>query len=320
MIFRNNNMINIKMDKCSYFITNKALFGSYPTQKAVEDLENLGVRYFIDLTCDGEKNIIRYHTKYDYIRYPIKDHSIPVNWKTFASFVLKICAIIKKLDSEANERIFISCRGGHGRSGIVVASILCYLYKIMPVEALRLTNKYHGDRKEMRDKWRRLGSPQGAYQHNFVRRFFRPIYFYGTYNTGFTYGFNIYSINSVEIENMGTFPTAEAAFQAFKNPDNKEYIKKQQNAYSPLISRKIGHTCQLREDWNEVKDNIMYKILDAKFHQHDDLRNNLLNTGLGQIVEHGHDIYWSDGKNSRGKNMLGKILVKLRNRMYTKEC
>ena len=33
------------MDRSSYFIKDKALFGSYPTQSAIQELENEGVRY-----------------------------------------------------------------------------------------------------------------------------------------------------------------------------------------------------------------------------------------------------------------------------------
>ena len=42
------------MERCSYFIQNKALFGSFPTQEVVHILEELGVRCFIDLTNSDE--------------------------------------------------------------------------------------------------------------------------------------------------------------------------------------------------------------------------------------------------------------------------
>lgn len=57
------------MNRCSYFIQNKALFGSYPTQESVLELEEHGVRYFVDLTHNGEKNTTPYETKYKYIRF-----------------------------------------------------------------------------------------------------------------------------------------------------------------------------------------------------------------------------------------------------------
>jgi hypothetical protein len=38
------------MDSSSFFIENKALFGSFPTQDKVRLLESEGVRWFINLT------------------------------------------------------------------------------------------------------------------------------------------------------------------------------------------------------------------------------------------------------------------------------
>ena len=48
------------MDNCSYFLNNKAYFGSYPTQESVEILEEHGVRIFVDLTTLSESKIIPY--------------------------------------------------------------------------------------------------------------------------------------------------------------------------------------------------------------------------------------------------------------------
>lgn len=302
------------MDRCSYFVTNKALFGSYPTQRAVEELESHGVRYFIDLTSPGESKITPYRTLYSYYRYPIQDHKVPSDWSSFAQLILRICNVIKHLREE--EKVYIHCKGGHGRSGVVVACVLCQLYKIAPSEALQLTTSYHFQRKEMRAKWRKIGSPQSAQQKTFVHNFFRPIYFYKPYSTGPTAGMSNFSIHSVHIEGLGTFPTAEAAFHAHKEPDNEKYIKKQENSFSPRLSKKLGRECKLREDWDEVKDDVMMTVITAKFLQHDSIRENLLSTGLRPIIERGPDDYWGDGKDGSGKNMMGKLLVRLRNRLY----
>ena len=305
------------MERCSYFIQNKALFGSYPTQEAVEELEANGVRYFVDLTCPGERRISPYTTKYSYLRYSIRDHKVPSDWCSFAQFILKLCATIKKLDT--GELVYVHCKGGHGRSGIVVSSVLCYLYKIMPTEALRLTGEYHAQRREMREKRRRLGAPPGVYQKDFVCQFFRALYFYKAYNRGITAGMSNFSIHSVEVPDLGTFPTSEAAFHAFKNPENKEYVRKQEMAFTPHISKRLGKSCHVRDDWEEKKDHAMYKVLTLKFKQHEDIRQNLMNTGLRPLIEHGPDGYWGDGRDGRGKNMLGKLLVRIRNKLYTKE-
>ena len=46
------------MEYASFFITDKALFGSFPTQAQVEELESTGVRYFVDLTNPNESKIV----------------------------------------------------------------------------------------------------------------------------------------------------------------------------------------------------------------------------------------------------------------------
>ena len=77
------------MNRSSEFIENKALFGCYPRQENVKELEDMGVRYFIDLTCKGEKNIVEYTTQYTYINFPIKDRRIPSKWSDFSVFILQ---------------------------------------------------------------------------------------------------------------------------------------------------------------------------------------------------------------------------------------
>ena len=96
------------MIRASFFIKNKALFGSYPTQDSVKELEDEGVRHFIDLTCPGEKKIVKYFTNYGYINYPIYDHNIPNNTRTFSTLIYRICDIITKL--KGNEKIYITSK------------------------------------------------------------------------------------------------------------------------------------------------------------------------------------------------------------------
>jgi hypothetical protein len=97
------------MDRCSYFIKDKALFGSFPTQSAIEELEKVGVRYFIDLTQPFEDKIVRYCTNYTYINYPIEDQSVPTNWRSFAKFLAYVSDIIEKLPE--NTLVYVHCRG-----------------------------------------------------------------------------------------------------------------------------------------------------------------------------------------------------------------
>ena len=60
----------------------------------------------------------------------------------------------------------------------------------------------------------------------------------------------------------------------------------------------------------------MLKCLFAKFTQHEDLKKILLDTGDKTLIEHTkNDVYWADGGDGSGKNMLGKLLMKVRDEL-----
>jgi len=301
------------MDKCSYFIPNKALFGSFPDQKTVFELESMGVRYFIDLTCVYEQKTIPYETNYMYIKYPIRDRNVPEDWKSFAKLIVRICNILNNLEN--GDKIYVNCRGGHGRSGILVACILCYYYQIRPEEALRMTSAYHSNRPVMRDKWRKMGSPQGKKQRDFVYNFFRLLKF-STHTdiSDFTYGMSNVSEHSVTLPEIGTFPNSYLAFQAYRDINNKEYINK-------LIYGNFCHT-DIKEhnrDWEENKVDYMYRVLKYKFNQHPKLREKLTNSGLRPIVKMSQDTFWGDSGNGQGNNVHGKLLNKLRDEFLNED-
>ncbi|MDJ1500977.1 NADAR family protein [Xanthocytophaga agilis] len=110
------------------------------------------------------------------------------------------------------------------------------------------------------------------------------------------------------------WPTSEHYFQAQKFVDTpyEETIRK---AISPMKAAELGRSrkVKLRRDWDSVKDNIMYEAIKAKFTQHTELAELLLNTEDARIIEHTeNDSYWGDGGDGSGKNKLGKLLMKLR--------
>jgi ribA/ribD-fused uncharacterized protein len=114
-----------------------------------------------------------------------------------------------------------------------------------------------------------------------------------------------------------TWPTSEHYFQAqkFADPATQKRIR---TANSPMDAATLGRSRSfpLRRDWESVKDQVMYKALTAKFTQHPDLHEQLLATGDAQLVEHtANDRYWADGGDGKGKNMLGKLLMRLRDEL-----
>ncbi len=305
------------MDRSSYFIRDRAMFGSFPTQEAVNELEGKGVRVFINLTHDNEKKITPYTTKYTVISFPIMDRHVPKDWQAFARFIIHVSDIIKSL--KRGDLVYLHCKGGHGRSGVVVASILCYIFKMEPEVALEHTTKSHSKRLVMREKWRTLGSPQTYSQKNFVYRFFEPLMFYRAYRNGPTAGFSNFTNHPVTIQGFGTFSNAESAIQAYKNPTDREYVENQENSRTPIIAKALGRKTELRSDWLEVCDDLMYKVVEAKFNQNPELKDNLLTTGLRPIIQHNRgDYFWADVDNTE-RNKLGKILTKLREQYYRSE-
>jgi|ERR1019366_2446041 ribA/ribD-fused uncharacterized protein len=72
----------------------------------------------------------------------------------------------------------------------------------------------------------------------------------------------------------------------------------------------------LRNDWESIKDDIMREAVYAKFTQDEQIQKVLLSTGDEKLVEHSsNDSYWADGGDGSGKNMLGIILMEVRDRI-----
>ena len=80
-----------------------------------------------------------------------------------------------------------------------------------------------------------------------------------------------------------------------------------------LVPGNIACKSSLRQDWEDVKDDIMLEALRAKFTQHNELKELLLSTGDAALVEHTfNDSYWGDGGDGSGRNMLGTLLCQVR--------
>ena len=116
-----------------------------------------------------------------------------------------------------------------------------------------------------------------------------------------------------------TYENAEAAFHAQKN--SSTFYKYMMQFQDPSTAKKEGRKVRLREDWEEVKDNIMYEIVKAKFTQDKLLRNKLLATKDAMLIEGNtwHDNYWGVCSCDRCKNKahidsnnLGEILMRVR--------
>lgn len=162
-------------DTSAFFIPNQCLFGSYPTQEQIFELEDWGVDLLVNLTSDNERKITKYTTKIETIQFSIPDHGVPKDNIAFCRLVVNLLDRINK-----KKKIYIHCKAGHGRSGVLVAAILCLKYSITPDESFFLTSKYHSTRvkhakrPKMNHYWKTKGSPQTLEQKDYVRTLFHP--------------------------------------------------------------------------------------------------------------------------------------------------
>jgi ribA/ribD-fused uncharacterized protein len=68
-----------------------------------------------------------------------------------------------------------------------------------------------------------------------------------------------------------------------------------------------------RDDWDDVKIDVMRKILRAKVAQHAYVLRKLRKTGERQLIENSwRDAFWGWGPNRDGQNMLGKLWMEIR--------
>ncbi len=112
-----------------------------------------------------------------------------------------------------------------------------------------------------------------------------------------------------------TFPDSERAYQ-FMKPKDIRVAEWLVNAPYSDVCATSAHallTFRVRPNWNQIKVGVMRKVLWEKFKQHKELYNKLQETkGLGLIEASNGDHFWGIGKNGLGKNMLGELLMELR--------
>lgn len=140
------------------------------------------------------------------------------------------------------------------------------------------------------------------------------IYFY---NIREQYGcFSNFSPHGFVLDEL-YWSTSEHYFQAQKFIGTP-YLAKLRLVKTPKEAANMGRqrTLPLRPDWEEVKDNIMRKAVFSKFSTNKDIQEILLSTGNEELVENSPiDYYWGCGADGSGKNMLGIVLMEVRQQL-----
>ena len=111
------------------------------------------------------------------------------------------------------------------------------------------------------------------------------------------------------------YDTVEHFYQAMKAKtiEEHEFIRE---ATTPHEARKRGKNCELRDGWEEMKENIMRDAVLTKFTQHEDLKEILLSTEDEELIEWAPwDKYWGKNDSGQGQNRLGAILMETREKL-----
>lgn len=157
-------------------------FGPFPNQLMIDRLIEEKFDIIVNLTMDDEEVLKHIEDKDDitgykvsknkYISYQIKDNDIPTCPISYCSFILKLYNLYKN-----NKKIYIHCRGGHGRSGMVSTSLMLTISPEKNIkDVIDDVNKSHINRVILRDKWKNKNTPFNYNQYSFLLKIHKNIY------------------------------------------------------------------------------------------------------------------------------------------------
>lgn len=90
---------------------------------------------------------------------------------------------------------------------------------------------------------------------------------------------------------------------------------------APTIATREGYKVKLQENWEDIKIDVMYQIVLAKFSQNEFLKQKLIATGR-EWLEEGNT--WGDRTwgtvDGIGNNYLGKVLMAVRSVLMLQEA
>jgi ribA/ribD-fused uncharacterized protein len=125
-----------------------------------------------------------------------------------------------------------------------------------------------------------------------------------------------------------TFPTSEHAYhwmKFFSGPTvdglRASIAESIRFAPSAHVAFKLAEESKRfrRQDWDDVKVDIMRDILREKADQHEYVRRKLLATGERELIENSwRDDFWGWGPNHDGQNMLGRLWMEIRSELRAK--
>lgn len=161
----------------NFLLRDKILFGWYPTDPSssgiysnnIDSILKTGREVFVNLTTSHERaQLYNYIPRVKecvknpiFLSFEIPDLGIPQDLPEFCKFILQLKSILNE-----GKNIYLHCRGGHGRSGLVTACLLISL-DMSPEDALFEVKLSHSTREYYPD----FPCPQTKEQIEFVKAF-----------------------------------------------------------------------------------------------------------------------------------------------------
>ena len=108
-------------------------------------------------------------------------------------------------------------------------------------------------------------------------------------------------------------------FKKFEKTD-PQFAQKIKNAPTPKDAKKLSmKNNNVPANWNDVKVKVLKVAVRKKFESYPQLKKLLLSTGNEELIEANPDDYfWGEGEDGSGKNIMGQILMEIREHLANK--
>ena len=112
------------------------------------------------------------------------------------------------------------------------------------------------------------------------------------------------------------FPSAEHAYQAAKSNDIR-VMTRIASLKTPGEAKRVGRKILIQKNWENIRADVMYSIVQNKFFNNAVLGAKLMATSPAQLIEGNEwgDTFWGVCDDT-GENNLGKILMKVRTELF----
>ncbi len=115
------------------------------------------------------------------------------------------------------------------------------------------------------------------------------------------------------------WPTLEHYYQGmkFEDPAQREAIRA---SATPERARELaqGRPKAVRKDWKTIRETVMTRGVYIKARTHAEVAKALLMSDGHRLVENAQfDYYWGCGRDGRGHNTYGKVLMAVREKLKT---